>query len=234
MRIAVIGGDAIAEIVAKTSPTLLVVCREAFVDGPLSGEGDSFWRERERFVSENCGAPVEDYRLRVRDELLKLADVPDGAEIELWFGDDLFCQVNMWFVIGLIGESLARIYRVFPRSIDFGAETEREMLEAYRNRVEIGPEAQKLAADLWKAFADRDGGRLLELSNDPATGFRRLDEVGGAAAEIETRPAESLRRIVTETGDDPGVVFKEFSRREAIYGFGDTQVRSRLQSVLEF
>lgn len=231
MRIAVVSGDAIAGPVAKTAPDSLVVCREALVEGPVSGEGDEFWRGRERFASQSWAAPADDYRLRVRDELLKLTCIRDADEIELWFGDDLYCQVNMWFVMGLIGEIPARIFRFFPRAIDFGSETEREMIEAFDDRVEIDDEGRRLASDLWRAFADRDGRRLTELSRRREKGFRRLEEVCRAAAEIGSRPAETLRQIVAENGDDFEEAFKEFSKREAIYGFGDTQVRSLLQSV---
>ena len=35
-------------------------------------------------------------------EFEKIQNIEEGVDINLWFEDDLFCQVNFWFVISLL------------------------------------------------------------------------------------------------------------------------------------
>jgi hypothetical protein len=47
------------------------------------------------------------------------------------------------------------------------------------------------------------------------------------------RPVQSLLEIMDELGTtDFGLIFKEFNKREAIYGFGDLQVKRLLDGLL--
>jgi len=48
------------------------------------------------------------------------------------------------------------------------------------------------------------------------------------------RPVQSLKEIKEELKtDDFGIIFREFSKREAIYGFGDLQVKRLLDELPE-
>src|SRR5688572_17147993 len=77
----------------------IIVAREALVDGDLSGDNlNDFWRSRANYH----GSTEDEYHNRVVSEFEKIIDTPGNSEFNLWFEYDLFCQVNMWFVISII------------------------------------------------------------------------------------------------------------------------------------
>jgi len=67
--------------------------------GDLSGDNlNDFWRSR----TEYHGSTEAEYHNSVVKEFEKIMIAPDNAEFNLWFEYDLFCQVNMWFVISIM------------------------------------------------------------------------------------------------------------------------------------
>ncbi|HSU24343.1 MAG TPA: hypothetical protein VLI65_00045, partial [Pyrinomonadaceae bacterium] len=63
----------------------------------------------------------------------------------------------------------------------------------------------------------------------PQTAFPYLDEVGRAAAEVDSKPLQIVREIKREGKRDLKEVFPEFRRRAGVYGFGDTQVKRLME-----
>jgi hypothetical protein len=225
-----VSGDALSERLSAI-PIVgeIIVCREALVDGPIDfPDLNSFWNARAAFVELAYDAPKNSYRESVRDELAKLAAIDGSDEVNLWFGDDLFCQVNLWFCLSLLKSNNCAVYRVFPDGIDFGAESDDGLLKASANRLRMRESDRSTACELWDAFRSRDHQRLLDLSRIESSAFRRFDETILAAVEIDVRPQRTIRELQNVFGDDFESIFREFSRREAIYGFGDSQVRARL------
>jgi hypothetical protein len=211
--------DAVRGIVAGDTAAVL---REALADGPLPAIGDpEFAAIRSGFN----GISEDEYRRGFVSEVAKFRAPGLFDEICLWFGDDVFCQVNMWFCLSTVAGSEAHISRVFPASLDFGGESAGGLRSAMTARVRFEPSGIDLGRKLWDGFRLRDHNALASLRTNEARGFRGLSETVDAAIAIDERPRIAVENAVATFGDDFEAVFRYFSRNEPIYGFGDRQVR---------
>jgi len=116
-RIALLNGDYLAEqLKGAELPLETIVFREALVSGPLGGATwEEFWEARVGFLTKQYGATALEVQKKTVAELDKIRSLADGVELSLWFEDDLFCQVNLWFVLYLLSDARKiKIYRVFP------------------------------------------------------------------------------------------------------------------------
>lgn len=96
----ILNGDALASqfSAAKLAGELIVV-REGLMAGDLSGETlSSFWRTRAKYME----VPYPQYYGQVVAEFEKIMSAPEHSVFNLWFGYDLFCQVNLWFVLSVL------------------------------------------------------------------------------------------------------------------------------------
>ncbi|MBK7706277.1 MAG: DUF1835 domain-containing protein [Acidobacteria bacterium] len=233
MIVHVLNGDCLLEPFAAAGLNgEPLVFRECLIEGPIDArERDDFWNARAAFLKESYDAEADDYRLNLANKAEALVKLSDKDEVCLWFGDDLFCQANMWFCLELLADSAAAVYRVFPEGIDFGHESADQLNLSFANRVRLGREDLELGRELWEAFRSRDRRLFENLGGKRSAAFRKLSEVCLAARDVETRPLESVKQIISEIGDDFDAVFREFSKREAIYGLGDVQVRRLIESA---
>src|SRR4051812_25223495 len=101
MILHVLPGDAtVAPFKASEIEGDIAVCREALVDGDLSGETlPEFWETRARSLIGSDDRSREEYHENVVHEFAKLTALQSGSEINLWFEHELFCQANMWFCL---------------------------------------------------------------------------------------------------------------------------------------
>jgi len=235
----VLPGDSVASEFSKTSlEGEVIVCREALVEGVLSGDTIAeFWQNRAHFMMLAHGADEIDYHEKVASELSKIADIPDDADVNLWFEYELFCSVNMWFCLNLLADSKASIYRVEPSILDrenlwdgFGSIDADELVQCFETRTKFETTDIHLGRELWRAFRDRDSDRLLLLGESETRVFPYLKEVCDAAAKVETRPKEIIDDIVSAGKKGIAEIFPEFKKRAGVYGFGDTQVERMIRA----
>ena len=103
----ILNGDSLKEQFPENIQGEFVVTRECLVDGNVK-ERDlaELYHSRAKFISENyAGYKVKDYYEKTVPEFQKIQNITEDSDINLWFEDDLFCQVNLWFVISLIYEN---------------------------------------------------------------------------------------------------------------------------------
>ena len=113
MTIHILNGDGLAENFNLEGE--IVVCREALIEGNLEAENlNDFWQGRADFIKSSYDQ--NSYFENVKTEFDKLNKLKPIDEINLWFGNEAFCQVNMWFCVWLVAEKGAKIYRIFPDS----------------------------------------------------------------------------------------------------------------------
>jgi hypothetical protein len=234
MKIHVLPGDSLVAPFEKTNlEGELIVCRECLVDGNLAADDlDSFWHERENYLSAAYPNTDNFYRENVRTEFEKLLMVGAGDEINLWFEYELFCQTNMWFCLSLLKDKNADVFRVAPivRTENdlwkgFGGLNESDLEKCFAQRIEFGEEDILLGANLWEAFQNSDAQRLEDLSEVKSDCFPYLKEVCQAAIELQSRPKARLQEIVSRGETEFHKVFEEFNKTEGVYGFGDLQVK---------
>src|SRR4051812_39763377 len=96
----ILNGDSLAYSFPETNiQGEIIVVREALVEGDVSGSNlDDFWQTRAKCM----GLTKVEYSNKVVTEFEKIINAAGNSEFNLWFEFDLFCQVNMWFVISII------------------------------------------------------------------------------------------------------------------------------------
>ncbi len=246
-RIALLNGDCLAEqLKGSELPLEIVVFREALVSGPLGGASwGEFWETRVGFLTKQYGATALEVQEKTVAELDKIRSLADGVELSLWFEDDLFCQVNLWFVLNLLSESKnIKIYRVFPpeaspanRWRGFGDASAAALTQAYESRVPFTSSDLALGKNFWEAYRLGNWAQLMTLSKSVSPCFRHLEEVCQAqldrisADPTKRRPEKVILELLAKGITDFDPLFSQFSEREGIYGFGDLQVRELLDSI---
>lgn len=235
----VLNGDALAERFPLPGVAgELIVARECLVEGDVGGKDlEEIFATRARFIAQEDGVDELEYFNGVATEFRSLLDIPDDADVALWFEDDLFCQVNFWFVChvlqlrGLEGLRVSLVRPSEEHRYGFGRMGEEALVAAFHGRADIAEHVAGLAG-LWEAYQSGDLEALRARSRPLAASLPFLDEA--VEAHIDRfpadggpgRPERTLLAIMEETGD-PGFVpvVVEFWRREPVYGFGDTHVK---------
>jgi hypothetical protein len=241
----ILNGDALKEQLPPIITGERIVARECLVDGDVSGVNLlTLFQSRARFISENYqGYTIEDYYDRSVTEFQKIQHLPEDSEVNLWFEDDLFCQVNFWFVTHLIYGNYKnqRVFLIRPKAncdYNFGAMTHEELVGAFRSKMNIAFYDLKELSKLWKLYQQDDCDEMIEVAEGLYSRFpfllKAIKAHGDRLPKDGTpgRPTQSLFRIMEELNtSDFAIIFKEFKKREGIYGFGDLQVRRILDEI---
>jgi hypothetical protein len=243
----ILNGDSLAYTFPDTNiEGDVVVVREALIDGDLSGDNlHDFWQSRANYMR----LATAEYYKNVVTEFEKITNSPDDSEFNLWFEYDLFCQVNMWFVISMINSLpiKKKIYAVYTSHVDknskqfwsgFGPANSDELKICYSTRILLQEADLNLGHELWQAYKSGDLEELTNLSKNQSFSFPYLQEVVKAHIDRfskdggKGRPEKVIEEIIQNGSNDFGKVFREFWSRESIYGFGDTQLRRLYDKVV--
>ena len=244
----VLNGDALIERFLLTGlGNQMVVARECLVEGNLEGDTvTEFYRTRAGYIKGRYGETEDTYYGRVAGEFNKLMQAPNDSEFNLWFGYDLFCQVNLWYIISLLNdlEKEKAIYLVYPTYLrgddiwnDFGNASPADLTGCYNRRMRVNSIGISLGKDLWTAYKNSDFAWLEELSKTDSPYFPHLREICQAHLERfptnggKGRPEKAVEQLIEEGASDFNTVFNKFSQREGIYGFGDLQVKQIFENV---
>lgn len=226
----------------------IVVTREALIEGDVSGDSlHAFWQSRARYM----GLTEFEYHNDVVKEFEKIINAPGDSEFNFWFEYDLFCQVNMWFVISVINglPVKKKVYVVYTSYLDknskqfwngFGPASPNELRICFSDRVSLSDIDLELGGHLWQAYKSNNLEELTRLAKNPSPAFPYLREVVKAHVErfptdgTMGRPEKVIEDITKNISTDFNKVFKEFWSRESIYGFGDTQVKHLYDKVMRY
>jgi hypothetical protein len=247
METHILNGDAMIDRMEAAGFEQLIVCRECLVDGPVNAQDmDTFWKIRAAFIEDNIEADEEKYYEYAVKEFEKMKAIQSGSEINCWFGDDLFCQANLWFVVNYL-DSLSlsdHLYRVFPiikeelgRWAEYGGLKPDDLRQSYEARVAFTAKDVELAKNLWSAYAANELGTLQSLAATKTNVFHDLDKVVQAHVDRFAKPGELSRpeKVLKEIMDsgvtDFNKLFPIFFKKEGIYGFGDVQVKKLLVNL---
>jgi len=240
----VLNGDSLKAQFPNQFSGEIIVARECLVDGPVDGRGlDEFFQNRAAFIVQSYGAnySLDDYYQDSVAEFEKIRNIPGESVVNLWFEDDLFCQVNFWFVSFLIHHYVrsAEIYLVRPETLDqfgFGGLDQSELMDRYDKRIQL--HRIPAIASLWKFYQNNETDALLEAAADLQEDYPFVQRAAEAhAARLPTqdspgRPVLILKEIMESLGNDEfGPVFREFNKRAYVYGFGDLQVKRLFDQI---
>lgn len=242
----ILNGDALLAQLPATLPGDRLVAKECLVDGPVTGDTlEALYETRSRFLTTAYGgySPAFYFEKTV-PQFEQMRQLPASAEVNLWFEDDLFCQVNLWFVAHLLTSDtqVAEVYLIRPTAdirYGFGGMDKAAFEAAYANRRALSHKDLILFAKLWQCYQAHQLPEMEVLAHGAASVFPFLPAAVQAhldryPAEGPGRPERSLKAIMAELGSEAfGPVFQAFCDREAIYGFGDLQVKRIFDQVLE-
>ncbi len=233
----ILNGDALKERLSEEINGEIIVARECLVDGDVNGQTlETFYKTRAHFLSQNyADVSSENYFRDVVPEFEKMLSIPEHSKINLWFEDDLFCQVNFWFVIHLLKPGLAnkKMYLVRPKintEYGFGGINNENLLALVDDRVRL-TEIDRLSL-MWTHYQNHNLEELLNTAlmlekehpyilKAVRVHIQRFPENGGLG-----RPEQAILKIISDLGTNEfGPVFREFCKRESIYGFGDLQFK---------
>lgn len=232
-------GDYLAESLKNTSiDGEIIVCREALVSGDLKADSlEEFWNIRAKWIAEDYNVSPENYYQKSVSEFEKILNIPEHSEVNLWFEDDLFCQVNLWFCVFLLSkiEDL-KIYRIFPKASSenrwkgFSDSDNSDLEESLKSKVLINKNDIELIVNLWRAYQNNDDSLLLQLSENQSNCFHFLKEV--IDAYININPEDFIKNQIENGLTDFDSVFKKFQEDLAIFGFGDLQVKKIYDKIV--
>lgn len=215
--------------------------RECLIDGDVSGNTlDEFIRTRKKSMHQMYGTSEEEYESKTVPELNKIIEIRNG-EVNLWFEDDLFCQVNFWCCCQLLVDKNITAYLIRPEdSLQYGFAglSQEELQKAFTDRIKLEDSDLKMFADLWRNYQQNDNETLLTISGKNSNMFPFLGPA--VQAQINRQPIghglpeQTLAEIIDSSSHpDFGPVFQEFSKRLPIYGFGDLQVKCMFDRLIQ-
>jgi hypothetical protein len=244
-----LNGDCLADQLKQTNINQdFIVCRECLIVGPVAADTlDAFWNVRAQFITTTYQESTEKYFDKTVHELNKLNNLPEHSEICLWFENDLFCQVNMWLVLSLLSKyPTFKVFRVFPvitnkadRWKGFAESTPETLEQAYHSKILFSNDDINLGKKLWSAYQNNDLDKLTTLAKTPSYCFEYLEAVCQAHSDRFPldqslgRPEKVVQEILDTQSRDFSIVFTEFVKREGIYGFGDSQIKSMYDRLIQ-
>ena len=239
----ILNGDALKEQFPKEIGGEKIVVRECLVDGDVKSDNlEELFQVRASFIATFYGDyTIHEYYTDTVSEFEKIESIPAHSTINLWFEDDLFCQVNFWFVVNLIFNSVqnCEVFLIRPKvhtQFGFGGLNNTELVQVFTERVQIKEIAQ--IASLWGNYRDSEFDELLKIAGELKEHYPFI--LSAAEAQIMRiptgnypgRPKQALLEIMEELRTEEfEPVFREFVRREYIYGFGDLQVKRLLDEI---
>lgn len=239
----ILNGDSLKQRFPKNIQGEIIVARECLVDGNVKENNlAEFFNLRADFICHNYeGYTQQDYFEKTVTEFQRIQDISEDADINLWFEDDLFCQVNLWFVTHLIINTTNNntVYLIRPESFNqygFGGLNDSELISIYKNRL-ILTELDKIAS-LWESYQNDNTEELIKGAQEIESTYPFI--LPAVEAHIErkptddyvSRPTKTLVAIMNELDTEEfAPVFKEFNKRESIYGFGDLQVKRLFDEI---
>ena len=247
----ILNGGATATILAQTAiPGERFSFHEVLIDGPTPAASDEAeWRRvRAAHLSAAYGVDVAECERDLTRQEEVFASCAEHEEVVLWFESDLFCQVNMlyvldWFARRETGNTKLTLICIgeFPGRPDFrglGELNPEELASLFEKRERVSDAALELARSAWQAYRSdnpREIEQLRELDTSALPflkdAFRlhleRFPSDRNGLGRIERRGLELITIGLGRFVD----LFPEFSKTEAGYGLGDAQFWNALRSV---
>jgi len=215
----ILNGDCLAEKFPKNLEGESIIWREALIDGPVSD--NNFFENRKNFITENYDSE-SNYDELVVKEFQRIQNISEDSDVFFWFEDDLFCQLNFWFLISNLNLDKTKIFRVFPKDTEkgFSESEENDLVELFHSAKEIDAKEGKLISNLW---ADFQQNNLSKVSSSEIV--RNLEELITANENRFNGTLKNQIKDIQKTAENFEEVFKMFNQKYPIYGFGDLQLK---------
>ena len=240
----ILNGSSIEEPLRQSSvPGEFFSFRDALIDGPvIAGLDKEQWRQlRVEHLSSTYGVEPHTCDEQFLEQTQALESYSTHDEVVLWFEHDLFCQLNLlylldWFAhIDLAGTKLSLVHiGEFPGRENFrglGELNEKELASLFPHRQTVSATQLELASEAWRGFSSPDPTSLESILNTDTSSFpfldtalaahlRRFPNTTNGLGQIENTSLELVGNGRVQFGD----LFPEFIAAEPVYGLGDAQL----------
>ena len=220
-----------------------IAFRDCLIEGPSDYNSIvNHWLLRQSHFKKIYEVSDQEFNKRVRYEIERINHFNHAEEICLWFEFDLYCQINMWFLINYLESNEINIATswAFPNHKSwkgFGAMDHRDINESFENRITFSLNEIESLKSLWQASCDRNMDIVNSLSQESS----RLNQLINPSlrALCDLYPSKGLSRplnILKELNaveEDFGITFRKFSNLAGEYGYGDLQVRNLIKLLEE-
>lgn len=206
--------------------------RETLVIGPIPSE-DKWIEARARFLSDRYGEELLRASNSVFQQQQAIAAAASQDEVVLWFEHDLFCLVNLLYLLQRFDRA-SLIWAADPL-----AESEETILAGlFESRQPLTPAMRDAARAAWKVYSSSDARALNALISTDNRDFRFLREglllhasrfpsTRNGLGSVENR----LLQLIAGGATEFGALFAAFDSEPARYGFGDTEVLAALRDL---
>lgn len=242
--IQILNGDALAKRFPSSIPGEKIIVREALISGPVKADSlEEFWEIREKFINETYpDASDLDYSKLSVSEFEKILNIPQDSKIYCWFEEDLFCQINLWFVIYLLQNHSCDVFLVLPYSdspYHFSSLSEMDLVDSFESKAHfLNVKERKILETLWQHFQNERIFEALQIGElfkerfpflkQAIEAWRDMIPVGDFPGKPKATLLEIQKELQTEEFEP---IFKEFQKRLPVYGFGDLQVKRLLRKI---
>ena len=244
-------GDSTADTAKNAGlPGEHAVWREALVCGPTPGDlsESEFVKVRAKHLSEAYVVRIEKCESDLRSQHEALASFADHEEVVLWFEHDLFCQINLiyllnWFAQQELGETKLSLICIdeFPSVQIFhglGQLNEEQLTSLLPRRESITTNQLEVGSRAWQAYSSSNPAKLISLLRSDLSVLPFLDAALRRHLLRFPSTRNGLGRVENTglelvAGGHPKFksLFPAFMRREPEYGFGDAQFYLELRRL---
>jgi hypothetical protein len=226
--------------------------REALVCGPAPGglTDDEFRKVRAEHLASAYYRSIEDCERGLRAQEQALARFSDHEEVVLWFDHDLFCQVQLiwllnWFARQEIGKTKLSLISIgkFPRIDDFrglGQLNPLQLASLLPQRHEVTARQLNLGRVAWEAYSAADPRGLPALLESDTTAlpflgstlFKHLQRFPSARNGLG-RVEDLGLELATSGHHEFFDLLAAFGKAEPVYGFGDAQFYLEMKALAD-
>ena len=235
-----LNGDATAAVMPGSIAGERAVWRDILMEGPPVADA----ARRGAWLAPRLGISADTYVRGWQEEHAALARARAHDEIVLWFEQDLFCAVNLWYVVDALAATPTRISLVFPPLGDdvggLGRLNAEEFAPLLERRTVLDGQARAAASALWRAYASPDPTALITLGAGPsavpftARAVRlHCGRFPSAAHGLEEIEAAALETLARQGPLAFGALFATVTRRRELreLGISDVQLAWRLRDL---
>ncbi len=224
--------------------------QEVLMEGPapenLSPE--EWIAVRARFLAREYERTIEECEKDFDEQEAWLSRCAEHDETILWFEHDLFCQINLiylldWFAKRPMGQTRLSLICIgeFPGVQDFrglGQLTGEQLASLFDERRTVTDSELNLAAQAWAAYRSPDPNQIARLidcdtSAMPFLGsalrlhLERFPSVKNGLGRIDNKALD----LISSGANEFKQLFPRFAEAESAYGLGDAQLWCALKRL---
>ena len=245
----ILNGDATANVLKETELSgELLPWREALVAGPTPRDlsFEEWINLRANHLSEDYEKTVDECKASLLNQEEVLRTFSKHEEVVLWFEHDLFCQVNLIYLLNFFSkqkENQTRLSLIcigdFPGIVNFkglGHLSPAQLASLFEQRQNITQNMLELGHEAWAAycsanptaietFLQKDSSELPFLKEALLAHLVRFPALKNGLGRVEKVALD----LITGGIDQFKPLFPMFGELEPVYGFGDAQFWNHLK-----